>query len=399
MRGEATISNTNHSTSLSFRPKHGTAAVQDSPSGSSPVQSFWPREANPIDRSNSRTPSLQRVIDLPQTRDKHAPTAGSVNFKEFVNQKFIPEYAAGRRSTGRAHFHAILKLVLRPGPDQCHDPDGSNRRYRANEDWPYMDSLRLSEVTEERIRHLTTVAIGSGYSIQTATHVRNLIRAIFSHAIGSGFHTGENPAKRVALPAITRKEGHTLTLLQLREIVPVLRDPELGVALFSLLTEMNLAEICGLQWKYVNLLDKAQPVDTYRIPPKSVAVRNQSYRGRFEPVLVCRRRFLPLPKTLYSMLIDLRSRSPFTSPHDFVMASRAGTPIHPENIAARRLKEIGKSMDIPWLSWSVFHRTNRSLKSRFGSDLQQEYERIFMASHSIAPGDPEPARERGRREL
>lgn len=381
MQGDATTSNSNPSPSLSFGPKHGAAPAQGFPEGSSSAQAFWQGEASTIESSNSRTPFLQPVIDLLHTRDKHAPTVGSVNFKEFVNQKFIPEYTARRRSTGLAHFHAILKLVMRPGPCQRHDSDGWNRRYRAHDDWPYLDSLRLSEVTEERIRHLTSVAIESGYSIQTATHIRNLMRAIFSHAISSGFYTGENPAKRVGLPAITRKEGRSLTLFQLREIVPALRDPELGVALFSLFTEMNLAEICGLQWKYVNLLDRAQPVDTYRIPPRSVAVRNQSYRGRFEPVLLCRRRFLPLPKTLHSMLINLRSRSPFTSPRDFVMASRAGTPIHPENVAARRLKEIGRAMDIPWLSWSVFHRTSRSLKSRFGSDLQQEYEKIFALLH------------------
>ena len=48
-----------------------------------------------------------------------------------------------------------------------------------------------------------------------------------------------------------------------------------------------------------------------------------------------------------------------------------------ENIAARRLKTIGRSLKMPWLSWRDFHRTRVMLKSEFGRKLHEEFERII----------------------
>ena len=122
-----------------------------------------------------------------------------------------------------------------------------------------MDSLRLGEINSEKIQDLVEAALSAGYSTQTATHIRNVVRTIFWHAIRLGYFAGPNPATHVMLPTMSRKEAHALTLDQLKQVMHWMRYPEKEIALFALLTEMNVAEICGLQWKYVNLSNDATP--------------------------------------------------------------------------------------------------------------------------------------------
>ncbi len=227
-----------------------------------------------------------------------------------------------------------------------------------------------------------------GYSTQTATHIRNVIRSVFSHAIRTGCYSGPNPATLVTLPSMTRKEPHALSLAQLKEVMNAMRHPEKNIAAFALLTELSVAEICGLQWKYLNLSHSSRLVEEEFVPPRTIAVRLQSYRGEFGAVPESRRRLVRIPELLFSLLRDLKTRSDFTEPQDFVLVSRNGTPIHPENIAARRLKSIGRSFAAPWLSWRVFNRTRINLRSEAGRNLNEEFERIFSVQKSTTHHQP-----------
>jgi site-specific recombinase XerC len=248
-----------------------------------------------------------------------------------------------------------------------------------------MDSLRLSDVNQESIQRLVTAALKAGYSTQTATHIRNVIRTIFSQAIRSGSFYGANPATHVKLPAMSRRETHALTLTQLKQVMQWMRYPEKEIALFALLADMNVAEICGLQWKYVNLSNESHLIGEDPIPPRTIAVRKQSYRGEFGPVVGTRKRFIPLPELLYSILQQLKHRKTSPAPDDFVLASRTGTPIYPDNIAARRLKWIGITLEIPWLSWHVFHRTRTKLMGEFGRHLNKELEKTLPLNPAAIP--------------
>jgi hypothetical protein len=221
----------------------------------------------------------------------------SVYLAEYVERSFVPEYVSTKRASGRAHFQATLKHVLSP-ERVAHafgaNPDKSSARLKAISGWPYMDSLRLSDVNQESIQRLITAALKAGYSTQTATHIRNVIRTIFSQAIRSGSFGGPNPATYVKLPAMSRRETHALTLTQLKQVMQWMRYPEKEIALFALLAEMNVAEICGLQWKYVNLSNESHLAGEDHIPPRTIAIRKQSYRGEFGPVVGLERDSFPL---------------------------------------------------------------------------------------------------------
>jgi integrase len=240
-----------------------------------------------------------------------------------------------------------------------------------------MDSLTLAEISAEKIQHVISTALSSGYSIQTATHIRNVIRAIFAHAIASGLYAGTNPATLVTLPAMARRKAHTLTLGQLQQVMQIMHHPERDIALFALLTEMNVTEICGLKWKYANFSNEGHYAGEEWMPPRTIAVRNQWYRGELAAVHAKRKRSFVAPDLLCTVLRELKLRHRFTGAEDFVLVSRSGTPLYAENVAARRLKIIGRACEIPWISWFVFHRTHMKLKSEFGRQLYKEYERVL----------------------
>jgi integrase len=315
----------------------------------------------------------------------------STTVLEFVERRFIPEFVSIKRRASRSYFRAILKHVLHPEQVMRAFGASSGRtknRLTAIPDWPYLDSLRMCEIDAEIIQHLTSTAMKKGYSTQTATHIRNVIRSVFSHAIRTGCYSGPNPASLVTLPSMTRKEPHALSLTQLKEVMNAMRHPEKNIAAFALLTELSVAEICGLQWKYLNLSHSSRLLEDEFVPPRTIAVRLQSYRGEFGAVPESRRRLVRIPELLFSLLRDLKTHSDFTEPQDFVLVSRNGTPIHPENIAARRLKSIGRSFAAPWLSWRVFNRTRINLRSEAGRNLNEELERIFSVQKSTTPHQP-----------
>jgi integrase len=187
----------------------------------------------------------------------------------------------------------------------------------------------------------------------------------------------------VNLPALAHKKAHSLTLNELTRIMKTMRYPEKGIALLGLLTQMNIAEICGLQWKCVNLSNVNCTLDKEWIPSKTIAVRTQWYRGEFGLVRGKRKRLISVSDLLSSILFELKSREHFTGPQDFVLASQSGTPLCAENIARRRLKSIGKEFEMPWLSWNIFHRTHIALGAEFGRHLHREYERA-LPLHNLA---------------
>jgi site-specific recombinase XerD len=321
-----------------------------------------------------------RTSDGSRSDQSDQNDVSSMSLAEFVRRRFVPEFVEIKKSAGRAHFHEMLKYILLSEKTHYAFAESSARtkaKHAVIQNWPYLDSLRVCEITEDTIRHIVSAALASGYSLQTATHIRNVIRAIYSYAISVCSYPGRNPAAFVTLPTISHKRAHSLTLSQVKDVMKAMQFPERAFALFALLTDLNLVEVSGLQWKCVNLSDNGQPVGSEWIPGKTIAVRSQWYRGEFRPVTGSRKRFVAVSDRLCSILRDLKRSNQFIRPQDFVLTSRSGTPVYPGNIAKRRLKSIGRSCEMPWLSWRVFYQTHSRLRFEFGSQLHEEYEKVL----------------------
>ena len=295
---------------------------------------------------------------------------------EFVAQMFVPEHVAAKGLSGRIHYHAILKHVCTPEDvDRWFqiDEERSKTKLKALRDWPYLGQARLCDVRCEDVQRLIDAAMAVGYSSQTVKHIRNVVSAIFAHATKKRCFVGDNPAARVLLPAMARKEAHVLTLDQAKEVLAVMRYPEKEMTLITILTSMNVAEICGMQWKHINLTGDWCLVDGEPLAPRSIAVRQHWYRHQLAGIpQKSRKRNLPIPDPLFPVLLGLSRRPSFTGPEDFVIVSRAGKPINGRNIATARLTPIGRNLQMPWLNWQVFRRTHATLGYEVGMQFLGE---------------------------
>jgi integrase len=306
---------------------------------------------------------------------------------EFVERKFIPEHVALKESSGKTHYQAMLKHVLTPAEvDRVFGvhPMKPGKKLKALPDWPYMSNVRLCDARPEHVQRLTSAALERGYATQTVVHLRNVVSAIFSHAKREGCFTGDNPATSVKPPEITRRESGVLTMAQVKDALAVMKYPEKEMMLMVIFIDMNVSEICGLQWKRVNLTDATLNVDGEMIPPGTIAIRKQWNRGVMGSVKTNRIRNLPIPKQLISVLNRIRANSRFTRDDDFVFVSRVGTPVNETNIRTHVLPTIARQLGITSLSWRVFLRTRQALLSEFET---QAHTAIAYFVGSASPRD------------
>ena len=309
---------------------------------------------------------------------------------QFVERKFLPEHVARKGPSGQTHYQSMLKHVLTPEEvDRMfhNGRENSRRKLKTLPDWPYLSKLRLCDARPDHVQRLTAAALQRGYSTQTVAHIRNVISAIFSHARHERCFIGENPVSAVRLAKVTRKDAHSLSFDQAKKAQAIMNSPEREMMLMTVFTGMNISEICGLQWKHVNLADQEIESNGEIIPPRSIAVRMQWYRGALDKVKSCRLRNLSIPQTLLQTLLKLKGRKQFTGPDDFVLVSRVGTAINQTNIVARRLKPIGIQLGLPSLSWHVFRRTRKILALELGNQFEDS---MTVMLRSVSTLDPTP---------
>ena len=328
-----------------------------------PVQGYWPQPAwiglatGPERQTKELAP---QIAPLPQSL---------MTIADFVEKAFVPEHVATKGLSGRTHYRAILKHVFPPEEvDRVFhvDTQKSNANLTAVPNWPYLDKVRLCDARPDHVQDLIAAALARGYSTQTVKHMRNVVSAIFAHAKKKQWFGGDNPALQVTLPGMIRKGAHALTLAEAKDVLGVMQYPEKEMALITILTNMNVSEICGIQWKHVNLTEAWSNADGAPIPPRTIAIRKQWYLGELTTVKGRRNRIQQIPEPLLPILFALSQRDKCTGPDDFVLVSRAGTPIKANNIVARRLKPIGKDLRIPRLSWNVIRRSRSTFAYELG---------------------------------
>ncbi len=341
--------------------------------------------------TKSEAQEMVRTILLSQLRRRRVAQQSSMTVSEFVEKKFSPEYVAYKGFFGRMHYQSMLKHVVSPEEiDRLFRVDARERKPRLKtvEDWPYLGHVRLRDVRPDSVQDLTSAALTRGYSTQTVAHIRNVVSTIFAHATKEMFFSGENPARLGHLPKVNRVQLPTLTRAEMARLINVMEYPEKEMALFAIVTGMTIAEICGLRWKRVNLSEQeVLTADDVAIPPRTILVREEWVRGQLIDVDKKRESSYKIPSPLLPVLRRLITRGEFTQPDDFVLVSRAGSPINPSNVLTRKLKPIGKEMKMPWLSWQHLRRLHRGFLSEFGIGFHDQMAGLMYA---VSPQDTRP---------
>lgn len=193
---------------------------------------------------------------------------------------------------------------------------------------------------------------------------------MFNHAKLRRSCVGDNPIQGVNLPEMERKESHALTFEQGRLVLEALPSPVSEMALVSMTCSLNVAELLALRWKWVNLNPDPAVVGSEVLPPFSLAVRQNYYRGEFCSVKTNgRRRNVPLSAAVVAALSELRKRPSHRGPEDLVFASSNGTPLDERNLSQRHLRPVGSQLELPWLGWHVFRHTHATLGEQIGMAL------------------------------
>jgi site-specific recombinase XerC len=292
-----------------------------------------------------------------------------ITVADFVQTVFIPECVEKKAGAGKTHFRSILKHIVTPERVEAAfspAPMRPKAKWKTVDRWPYMDNLKLSEVEAAHVQHLMTQARDHGYSPQTVAHIRNVVRAIFELAMEKQYLVLANPARRIPVPQFSPGKGGVLSPSQTRELLRMMSYPEREMTLLVLLTDMNIPEICGLQWKMANIGDTWHDADGELIAARTLAIREQWCGGDLNSVRPTRRREVPMPNVLLHALVRLKNSSQFTAPEDFVFAAETGKPVNARVIATRKLRDLGKRLNIEGLSWQMLHRAHSSLMFELG---------------------------------
>lgn len=293
----------------------------------------------------------QRIADedvLARVNVNAVQPASLVTLKQFVDSSFRPEVVWALKHSGKQHYENMLKQHVLPA----------------------LGNERLRNIRSQDVQRLVGLKVDAGYSVQTALHIRNVISAVFNHAKRRNAFIGENPARGVRLPEMERKEAHALTFKQGKALMAALPSPVAEMALVSMTCSLNVAELLGLRWKWLNLTGEPVVVDTELLHPYTLAVRQNYYRGHFgSPKSKARRRNVPLSASLVDVLLRLHRGCDFGSPEDLVFASKNGTPLVERNLTRRVLKPIGEELGIPWLSWHVFRHSHSTFGEEIGMAL------------------------------
>jgi integrase len=287
--------------------------------------------------------------------------------REFVERKFLPDHVTYKKHGGQEHYRSQLPFVLDGVPDKK-IARGGETRFKAGEEPPFIrrtlgiGDIRLRDVQREDLQRLVGTMLLRGYSTQSAKHVKTVASAIYTHAQQEGWFNGSNPAKFVKLPEMERATPHALSFQQVVSLLPQLpRVPRLMVFL-AVMTSMNVAEICGLKWKRINLTAESIIMDDELLPPFIAGVREQWYKGEWGSVKAkARRRNVLLPEWAVEELQQLQQRKSWVGPEDPVFAGMGGNPLCENAIVQRHLKPAGRKLGMPWLSWHDLRRTFATL--------------------------------------
>lgn len=316
---------------------------------------YWPREKR---ISNSEKMS-KRQAQQAGYDEFVAPANGPAKcaqsqstLQQFIDVRFRPDHLSiGRKKTGKAFYESILKVHILPG----------------------LGSVKLADVSTPMIQSLIAAKCEAGLSTGTVRHIRNVLSAIFKHAKMLKFYHGDPPTIGVRLPEMVYRERGALTAQQVELLTAEMPEKFRPLVTVLAQTGLRIGEALGLRWKNVNLEDEWKISGNQAIPPNSLFICEAWVRGEYSTLKTpTSRRIVPLTSAAWVALMLHRDGSKARGDDNPVFASRAGTPLDGHNVAKRFLKDAGKAIGCPWVSWHCLRHTAATRTDQFLTSAQKQ---------------------------
>jgi integrase len=275
---------------------------------------------------------------LKQVNSYAAVPQSVMTLEQFVSQKFQPNCVDNLKKAGQEHYSYCLSKIL-----------------------PVLGQERLRDIDTQVIQNLCKGLLRSGKAVKTVSHVKTAMSAIFRHAKEEKLFVGDNPASYVKLPEVVSAEKYAYSFVEAQTLLDRLRQggrvKEQIMALLSMTTSLNVAELCGLRWKRLNLTEGIVQSAGETLPPFSLVVREDFYRGVWGTVKTNnRRRTIGIPDLIIPELVGLKQDSEFSKPEDVVFSSSRGTPLDAHNVNSRVFRPLASELGFP-VSWHLFRHS------------------------------------------
>jgi integrase len=119
----------------------------------------------------------------------------------------------------------------------------------------------LSTLTERTVRDFLSAKDTAGLSPRSLKQIRTTMQKIFSQAMRDGLMT-VNPAVGIEMKKTSQSAGKIMDAHQQAQFLAYVKDHRLGLlARLALCTGLRRGEICGLQWRNIDLVRGRVTVD------------------------------------------------------------------------------------------------------------------------------------------
>jgi integrase len=213
----------------------------------------------------------------------------------------------------------------------------------------------------------------------TKAKVRNIMSALFRHAIRHGFLPRDehaNPLKYVRQSASSDVVHTVLTVDQVLAILSHLREPCYTMAFLDASTGLRVSELLALKWTDIDF--EAQQIRVSRAIVYGVVGKCKSKVSK---------KAVPLDPVLAEILWDWRLKTPYNQAEDWVFASprlKGQKPYTPGMLIKWHLRPAGKKAKVQGrIGWHTFRRTVATLLVEHGNDIKVVQELLRHANSKV----------------
>jgi integrase len=307
------------------------------------------------------------VLQFPKRKDAEK---GIAHIRININEG--AEFAPMNIEQLVTHYKKIELPRLAPSTQQVYSDNFKNHILPRWGEYP-LTSIKPIEV-ENWLRELKGLR-GKDASPSTKSKVRNLLHALFAHALRYEFGF-RNPITPVRASSQRLRDPEFLDESEFQALIGKLNQQARVMVLLAGSTGMRRSELIGLRWKDLS----SQFLE--------VSIKRSVWRGlEWNCKTKASRKPVPLHPFILDQLQDWRHSSPWNGDEDFVFPSvrlNGKKPISPDKVLRRHirpaLKELGVKKRIGWHS---FRHGLGTMLRRQGIDLKTAQELLRHANSRI----------------